>query len=288
MEETLTYRLGTEQEVRERLEGYIFKPLKGGHQIKTVYVSDGDLVVCVPKRRDPIFWDEKRVDKIQHHPVLGSLYRWVHKRNSRIMVHVKQGIKYFMAWVSGDPAAKPLSMLTTLNGHRLAQRLDGMMEPFMILDRVEIQTSPYVRRILSPVIVKERSDKTLLDELREMIQSGKMEEAESRIEEALKLDQTIWKQNLCNTDFSLKNYRTRHGKVVLRDAGHVKDNYQEIIHFLETLHGHHGEVEDKCHPIRKNILRLAQWDPLLSEKYRKRAMETYTVDNLKIHWFRER
>ena len=278
--------LGTKEEVQNRLKGHVFKPIKGGYQIKTVYLSD-DLVVSIPKRRTPIYWDEEMVQWLESKPAIRPFYVWARRRNSFMMFHLKQGLKYLLALVSRSPAAGPFAMVSTLNGYRLAQKLDGLMDPFVILDRVEIRTDRHSKRVLSPVIIRERSDETLLDELRELVRLGKVEEAKERTEEAMRLDEKIWEKQLCNIDFSFKNDRIRHGKVVLRDGGNVSENYREIIHFIETLHGLHGEVEEKCHPIRKNIKRLALFSKNLSDYFQKRASEIYTIKNFNRCWFKQ-
>lgn len=276
--------LGTESEIRERLERQSFVPTKGGYQIKTVYLGE-DLVVCAIKRRDPIFWNDARVRSLSKKPLVGPVYAWARKQNRAFMFHLKQAIKFLVAVVLREPAAGPMAMQRTLYGYRLFENLNGLMDPFMILERVKIKT-PYTRVTISPAIVKERSDKTLLDELRELAEQGKMEEANKRIEETMALDQKIWEKRLCNLDFSFKNYRTRGGKVVLRDAGSGSDHYEDMVHFLETLHGLHGPVEECCNPIQKNTRRLSLLSPSLSEAYRKRALEVYTVENFKVHWLR--
>lgn len=280
--------LGTEDEVRDRLKGHLFQPVEGGHQIKTVYLSS-DLVVFTLRRRAPLYWNEERAERIQKNPLFRPLYRWAKERNSWWLYYPKQGIKYLIALASRDPAAgSSFAMRTTLKGYQLSRRLGGLVDPFMILDPVEIRTERDPKLVLSPVIVKERCDKTLLEELEELIASGKEDEVRRRLEELLRLEEEILEKQLANLDIGFKNYRLRQGKIVLRDSGHVTDNYQEMMYTIESFHGLHGKVRETCNPLMRNIAHLACFSQKLSEEYRKRALdEVYTPKNLDRHWFKE-
>lgn len=280
--------LGTEEAVLKRLEGNLFQAVEGGHQMKTVYLSD-DLVVAEPIRRAPIYWNEEKVRWIEGRLLLAPFYKWARERNALPMVHLKQWIKLAVACLSGDPDAGSLALQTTLRGYRLAKRLDDLADPSMVLDSVTIQTGKQRRLTLSPAIVRERCDETLLDRLEALIRAGQRGEAWERIEEVLQLDQEIWRRQLCNIDPGLKNYRIRKGKVVLRDMGHLSDRYDEVLFTVASFHGLHGGVRQEQNALQRNIARLAACDRDFSERYRRRALrEVYTVPCLNARWFQGR
>jgi hypothetical protein len=275
--------LGAEEEVCRRLKGQTFTPIDGGYQIKRVYLGT-DLVLYVPKRREPIFWEDATIDRILTKPFLGSAYRRLRRINSFGVFHIKQGIKLLVAVLNRDPAAGPLALIQTLESYRRAERLDGLVDPFLILKAVQIRTGQRRRKKLCWVIVRERCDRSVLMDVRELMQAGDRTRAKSLVEEMVYLDEQIWCQGLLNRDCSLKNVRVRGDRVVLRDAGQLTAEFAEAAEFLDNIAW--PEEPDKrlyC-PVRKNLPRLYRIDEELARFYLRVGREVYSVDNLSRCW----
>lgn len=274
--------LGPEEQVRERLKEQSFSPIDGGYQIRKVYLGS-DLVLYVPKRREPIFWEDDAIERILEKPVLGSLYRRLQKMNSAGMYQLKQAVKLMMAVANKDPAAGPLALIRTLESYRRAERLEGVVDPFLILETVRVRTGRRWKR-LCWVIVRERCDRSLLLDVQELTASGNLERAKSLIEQMIYLDEKMWSQGLLNRDCSLKNVRVREQQVVLRDAGQLTGEFAAATEFIEQIAW--PEEPDKrlyC-PVRKNLLRLYRLDEELARFYLDLGRQVYHPQNLSRCW----
>jgi len=272
-----------EQRVRDRIHQQFFVPVKGGHQIKTVYLGE-DLVVYIPRRRHPIYWNKNEVLRIEGFFLVGPIYKWFRKQKSSLIFQFKQGAKWLVAYLRKDPKAGPFAMNETFQSYEISRSLEHLIDPFLILDEIELKIDKNKNIRLSPVIIRERCDESLIDLLKELIRCGNDEEAKRRVDDAIRLDEQIWQKHVFNIDFSFKNYRVRRKKMVLRDLGSLSDDYAKILFNLERLHGMHGPIEYSCHPIRKNFARISAFSQALGDYYLERARIAYSIENFRRIW----
>jgi len=274
----------SEEAVRRRIARQRFASIRGGYQIDTIFLSE-DLTIYHPRVRDPLYLQAETADRLRQHLILGPLYRWVVRMDSPLMHTVKQMVKVGYQLARGNfSVLDPVAQERTLKGYRLAERLGDLVDPFLILEDVDLRLKPRGEVTLLTAIVRERSDRFLIDELRELVAGGQLEKAEARIEEALRLYERMWEKGIFNRDLHFfENMRIRDGRVVLRDAGDLTDDFTAAVASLGLLYS--DTLDPREHPIEKSAQQLSTFSPnSLVNFYRVEAGHVFSLENFRRRW----
>ncbi len=271
---------GSEAELRRKISGQTFTPIRGGAQIETVYLSR-DLALYVPRFTGALYLSDTARSEIDKNPFLKFSYQLANRLGFPLAISLKQKIKSAIQQVREDLVGSDPVGPALLQSYRLAEGLGPLVDPFRVLWDVSIKTKKGKVVDLPLVIVRERSNTFLIDDLKRLENS---EEARQKIEEVFRLEETLWEKGIVNLDILfLRNARTRNGNVVLRDLGNLTQDGAHVLLLLERLHT--GGFSRRFHPIEKGARRISRWvSPELGTYYKRRAYEVYSAENFLRHW----
>ncbi|MFC1589980.1 methyltransferase domain-containing protein [Candidatus Omnitrophota bacterium] len=249
-----------------------------------VVYGNSRLAAKVPRNRAPVHLSGGQRDAIRGNRLLAALddliLMYVNRNVARV---VKQYIKVLLKLLRGEIGIFFRESPPITGGYKLAlERLDpGHYIPFGIVEDLEVKRRYLFgikakKRFKGEIVVQERVDRFLINELKALVRDGDDLWALARIDDALSLYIEQWRKGLFDDDMKIfDNTAMKDQRVCFCDVGNLTDTVEDVAGTMDII---------RYVVSRSKILLRKELPPKVLDYFERRVAELFTVENFNENW----